>query len=457
VRVRCAPASGSRFPLGSTEVRCTAKDAAGNRTAVAFLVTVTDRTPPQIDGIGDIVADATDAAGATVGFAVPTAWDNVDGAVAVGCDWVPGALFPVGTTAVTCAAQDAAGNQATPVSFAVTVNPPSVPAPTELPTPADASASAETVVPIDTPTEAPREGPTPPPTTGPEPTQLAIEDPADEPAATETPEPVETAAPTEAPTDTPTDEPDASATPAPSEEPAKPTEEPTEEPTKEPTATTTPKADGETSDPRTGPTPEALGVDEALLGSFAIVTDGGPLGVLTSVWGGLDFPISQEFGHTEFSVTHHSWYAYGADYGLDGYEHPGIDIGMPRGTALFSPVDGVVKVAGGTPYYTFYGNGQPGVGELLIEASDGNQVVLGHMGRIVVEAGQTVKAGQFVGLSGGDNGDHLHLEARERQPLGGYLIVDPRKSFLVPALKAAADAAERTAEEGGAPRERPTG
>jgi hypothetical protein len=31
------------------------------------------------------------------------------------------------------------------------------------------------------------------------------------------------------------------------------------------------------------------------------------------------------------------------------------------------------------------------------------------------------------------------LEARELQPGGGYRIVDPRKSFLVPALKAAAE------------------
>ncbi|HET8521583.1 MAG TPA: M23 family metallopeptidase, partial [Thermomicrobiales bacterium] len=156
---------------------------------------------------------------------------------------------------------------------------------------------------------------------------------------------------------------------------------------------------------------------------------------LSAIWNNQDFPISQEFGHTSFSIQHFSWYAYGMEYGLDGYEHPGIDIAMPAGTPLYSPVDGIVKVAGGVPYYTYYGNGQPGVGELLIETADGNEVILGHMGRITVEEGQEVEAGQFVGLSGGDNGDHLHLETRELQPGNAYRAVDPRHSFLVPALE----------------------
>jgi murein DD-endopeptidase MepM/ murein hydrolase activator NlpD len=152
------------------------------------------------------------------------------------------------------------------------------------------------------------------------------------------------------------------------------------------------------------------------------------------MWGGQDYPISQEFGHTDFSVRHHNWYSYGEGYGLDGYEHPGIDIGMPAGTPLYSPVKGTVKIAGGVPYYTYYGNGQPGVGELLIETANGDEVILGHMGLIVVTEGQKVKPGQFVGLSGGDNGDHLHLETRELQQGGWYRIVDPRDSFLVEAI-----------------------
>jgi murein DD-endopeptidase MepM/ murein hydrolase activator NlpD len=188
-----------------------------------------------------------------------------------------------------------------------------------------------------------------------------------------------------------------------------------------------------------GPTgPAALELPPIPPDGFALVTDGGPVGLLAAIWGNEEWPISQEFGHTDFSVSHPNWYAYGLGYGLDGYEHPGLDVGMPRGTPLYSPVDGTVAIAGGTPCFTFYGNGQPGVGELLIRTDDGDEVVLGHMGRILLKEGQRVAISQFVGLSGGDNGDHLHLEARELQRLGGYRTVDPRKSFLVTALAAAA-------------------
>jgi murein DD-endopeptidase MepM/ murein hydrolase activator NlpD len=396
VPVACDPAPGSLFPLGSTTVVCSAADAAGNVGQTTFAVAVTDQTPPTIAGGDDIVVAAADASGAAVAFPVPAAQDNVDGAVAVTCDPAPGAVFPVGTTVVACTARDAAGNAATPVSFTVTVD----------------------ALPTATPTAPATATPTEPPA------------PTDGPSATGTPEPTAPVAPT-APW---TDEPGASATaPSPTPTTASP-----------PTPTPTPKADGETSAPSTAPTPDPLAVDQALIGSFTIVTDGGPLGVLASIWGGEDWPISQEFGHTAFSVAHHSWYAYGADYGLDGYEHPGLDVGMPRGTPLYSPVAGVVQIAGGVPYYTFYGNSQPGVGELLIRTADGNEVILGHLGRIAVAAGQEVGVGQFVGLSGGDNGDHVHLEARELQPGGGYQITDPRRSFLVPALE---DATTRASDD----------
>jgi len=161
------------------------------------------------------------------------------------------------------------------------------------------------------------------------------------------------------------------------------------------------------------------------------LSSGGPLGGLSEIWNYLDFPISQEFGRTDFSVSHASWYSFGLDYGLDGAAHSGLDIAMPAGTLLYSPIDGTVVISGDTPYYTFYGNGEPNVGELLLQTEDGNQVILGHMSRIAVNTGDRVHIGQFVGLSGGFNGDHVHLETREVQPGGGYRIVDPRTSFLV--------------------------
>lgn len=48
VPVTCAPVSGSTFSLGSTEVTCTAKDAAGNTAHSTFDVKVKDNTPPVV-------------------------------------------------------------------------------------------------------------------------------------------------------------------------------------------------------------------------------------------------------------------------------------------------------------------------------------------------------------------------------------------------------------------------
>ena len=39
-RVRCPPKSGSRFPVGTTKVTCTATDKAGNRATDSFKIVV---------------------------------------------------------------------------------------------------------------------------------------------------------------------------------------------------------------------------------------------------------------------------------------------------------------------------------------------------------------------------------------------------------------------------------
>lgn len=375
VDVACAPPSGSRFPLDRTTVTCLATDDAGNQRDVTFLVTVVDMTLPVIPQPPNLVVDAVEGADPVVNYAVP-ANDNVDGQIGTTCSPPSGSVFPVGATTVTCTAVDAAGNVSAAAAFTVVVNPP----------PATATPTA-----VPTSTDVPTEAPT------------------DEPDATGTP--------------VPTDEPDATRTPKPTKTP-KSTATPSPTPTKTATATATPAK-----------TPPALDLPWPPPESFTLVGDGGPLGGLAVMWENRDYPISQEFGHTWFSVRHSSWYSYGRAYGLDGFEHTGLDIGMPRGTPLYSPVAGTVMIAGGTPYFTYYGNGQPGVGELLIQTDDGNQIVLGHMGLITVQVGQRVEFGEFVGLSGGDNGDHLHLEVRHIQPGGGYLIVDPRRSFLIAVIE----------------------
>ena len=103
--VACNPPSGSTFPIGTTTVECTAKDAAGNVGRCTFDVIVNDATAPEITCPADITTDSTSDAGAVVNYNEP----NVPGAT-VACNPPSGSTFPIGTTTVECTAKDAAGN-----------------------------------------------------------------------------------------------------------------------------------------------------------------------------------------------------------------------------------------------------------------------------------------------------------------------------------------------------------
>lgn len=115
----CQPASGSTFPLGITSVACTATDAHGNSASGSFTLQVRDASPPTLAVPSPILAEATSAAGASVGFSVSAA-DLVDGLVTPTCSIESGSTFAIGTTTVTCDATDGAGNSAS-ASFTVSV------------------------------------------------------------------------------------------------------------------------------------------------------------------------------------------------------------------------------------------------------------------------------------------------------------------------------------------------
>ncbi|HEY0661424.1 MAG TPA: HYR domain-containing protein, partial [Lysobacter sp.] len=118
----CAPVSGTTFALGNTTVTCTAADDAGNAaSAISFIVQVRDTVAPVIASHANITAEATSAAGAVVSYTSPATADAVDGPGVATCLPVSGSTFPLGLTTVTCQAQDAAGNIATPTSFTVNV------------------------------------------------------------------------------------------------------------------------------------------------------------------------------------------------------------------------------------------------------------------------------------------------------------------------------------------------
>jgi hypothetical protein len=133
--VVCTPGPGAAFPLGATTVNCSATDAHGNTGHSSFRVHVVDTTAPAIHGVpADITAEATAPAGAAVMYAAPTATDAVDGTDQVVCSPASGATFPLGTSTVTCAASDAAGNTSH-ASFYVTVadtTPPAIHVPADI-------------------------------------------------------------------------------------------------------------------------------------------------------------------------------------------------------------------------------------------------------------------------------------------------------------------------------------
>lgn len=87
-----------------------------------------------------------------------------------------------------------------------------------------------------------------------------------------------------------------------------------------------------------------------------------------------------------------------------GMTHPGVDIPVPVGTPVKSPVDGVVEIATSHPDAGNYVN---------VKTADGGKQRFLHLSQISVKVGQQIKAGDVIGLSGNtgrSTGPHLHWE-----------------------------------------------
>lgn len=119
VTVSYSQAPGTSFPVGTTEVVATARDAAGLETTCSFDVTVVDAESPVITCPSKI-KQGNDAGqcGAVVSFEA-NATDNCPG-VTVTYSQAPGTFFPVGKTDVTATATDGQG-QTSSCSFKVVV------------------------------------------------------------------------------------------------------------------------------------------------------------------------------------------------------------------------------------------------------------------------------------------------------------------------------------------------
>lgn len=84
--------------------------------------------------------------------------------------------------------------------------------------------------------------------------------------------------------------------------------------------------------------------------------------------------------------------------------HKGIDWATPTGTAVFASCGGTVAKAG-------WGSGYGYV--VYINHADGRQTRYGHLSKVLVKAGQTVKQGEKIALSGNTgvtSGPHVHFE-----------------------------------------------
>ena len=95
-------------------------------------------------------------------------------------------------------------------------------------------------------------------------------------------------------------------------------------------------------------------------------------------------------------------------FGIRGSRfHFGIDIGIPYGDTIRSPFSGTVRLA----TYQRGGYGR----YVIITHDNGLESVMAHFSRTLVKEGQSVVAGQPVGLAGStgrSTGSHLHLEFR---------------------------------------------
>jgi len=136
---------------GTYNVEYTATDNAGNpATPVTRIVTVVDTTSPVVTAAVDVTGvEATGPSGATATYGAATATDNVGVTIGPTCLPASGSTFAIGTTLVTCTAEDAAGNVGTDTLNVEVVDttPPVVTPPPDTTEEATSSAGAVVVFP----------------------------------------------------------------------------------------------------------------------------------------------------------------------------------------------------------------------------------------------------------------------------------------------------------------------
>ena len=103
----------------------------------------------------------------------------------------------------------------------------------------------------------------------------------------------------------------------------------------------------------------------------------------------------------------------------DAEYHPGIDIGVERGTPVRSAASGYITEAGWDDTYGYY---------VLMDHGYGIKTLYGHNDRLVVMSGERVGRGQTIAYSGNtgkSTAPHLHFEVMQDN-----VNVDPLKYLL---------------------------
>ena len=120
-KIECDPPSGSEFKFGQSRISCIAWDAAGNRDDGTIDVNVWDGTAPSLTIPESFELPSEDERGAWAKFEA-SAFDEIDGQLAVNCTPKSGSFLPNGRTIVNCETVDASLNPAHG-SFEVFVRP----------------------------------------------------------------------------------------------------------------------------------------------------------------------------------------------------------------------------------------------------------------------------------------------------------------------------------------------
>lgn len=119
--------------------------------------------------------------------------------------------------------------------------------------------------------------------------------------------------------------------------------------------------------------------------------------------------------------------AFGTHRETGGGSHTGIDITAPEGTPVVASGDGTVANILPNPSHS-YGK------QIVIQHADGFNTQYGHLSRIDVAPGASVRAGDVIGLSGRSGNvpqkadSHLHYEVRRgsiRPRSAGGQVVNP--------------------------------